>query len=377
MMISRHALAVVVAAIMLLTAFESAHAGSIAYVAGAQTIYRIDIETGTVLGTMATAGPLGGGVWYQGLRLSADGKTLVASAGTCCDQVGDPGRVLLFDTATAMERASISVGARPRVAAITLDSTLAYVPAQNSNRIEVIDLVTGTLVRSISVASRPSHVALTSDQSLLAVDHDPAGLGNAFVTSVSTVTETTVATASVHGSGDILDTVAGTRTAWVSTNEGVTLRVVDLETGAFIGGSIAVGTGGYVKAQPQGDIVAVTGEGNGSESQTLYLFDVSSGTKIGGAISLPGIGYGMDFTADGGDLVTALYGGGSALHGAAIIDVATRAVTFVSLPESAFYVAVQTIPEPATILLVGLGSVVLVARARRHRQTRLVNRMMC
>jgi DNA-binding beta-propeller fold protein YncE len=346
-----------------------ASADSIAYVASQTTIYRIDVGTGTVLGTLAPSTPLGPGVIYQGLAVSPDGKMLVASAGTCCDNVSDPGRVILFDTTTLLQTASIVVGARPRIGAITADSTRAYIPVQNSNRIEVIDLSTGTLHHSFGAGSRPSHVALTSDDALLAVDHDPAGLGNAFVTSMSTATETTVATAAVHGSGDILTVIPGTHLAWVSTNEGVTIRIVNLDTGAFVGGPIAAGNGGYVSASPDGSLVSVTGESG--TLQTLYFFDAVTGSMIGGAVSLPGVGYGMDYTADGSTLVTALYGGGAALHGAAVIDVATRTVEYVALPESAFYVAVATtVPLPATLVLMAGGVAVIVGLRQVFRVTR-------
>lgn len=257
-----------------------AMAGSIAYVAGAQTIYRIDVESGSVLGTLTPTTALPAGFIYEGLSLTPDGRTLVASSGiNCCGRAGDAGRVLLFDTATLIERATVVVGARPRQGAITADSRTAYIPAHNSDRIEVIDLTTGAVLRSIVAGPAPTHVDLTSDQTILGVNQDPGGLNNAFLRSMSTATETFTATAGV-ADGDKFDIVPGTHIAWVSENHHLTLRIVDLDTGAFIdGGAITVGTGGYIKVRPQGDMMAVTGKGTCRNSRRFTSSTLCRGRR--------------------------------------------------------------------------------------------------
>ena len=142
---------------------------------GSNTVSVIDTATDTVATTIP---PLG--CSPQGVAITPDGARAYLTF-SCTDAV------LVIDTTTNSEFASIPVGANPDWITITPDGTRAYVSNFNGG-VSVIDIATNTVIATIPVGLSPEGIAITPDGTRAYVDVSESSTVSVIDLATNTVT---------------------------------------------------------------------------------------------------------------------------------------------------------------------------------------------
>ena len=118
----------------------------------------------------------------------------------------------MIDTATRAVSATIPVGPRPIVVAITPDGKHAYVTNQGDDTVSVIDTATGAVSATIPVGPAPSGVAITPDGKHVYVANNGSGL---------------LGTGVVDNTVSVIDTATGVVSATITVGNGPVGVAVD------------------------------------------------------------------------------------------------------------------------------------------------------
>jgi YVTN family beta-propeller protein len=263
---------------------------------GDGTVSEIDVDTNTVVATLALGGDL------QGVAVSATGDRvyITDSSASVID---------VIDAVTATLAGTIPVGLQPFAMAVSPDGTRLYVTNSSSNDVSIIDTGSLTVVATVDVGDGPRGILVTPDGQSVYVANALAGISvidttTHAVSSVSAVPNPTALAIDPTGSF-----------VYVASSLGDLIHVIDTSTLAvntFPGPASAA-----LIASPDGARLYVADYGTSS----VDVLDPATGASLG-SVGVGNAPYSMDATADGSRLYVVNHDSNSV----SVIDTAALAV---------------------------------------------------
>lgn len=269
---------------------------------GSATI--ISVASGTAIAHV----PVGTGP--HEVAASPDGRTAVVTV----YGAQTPGHQLaVIDIATAKVTQTIDLGefTRPHGAAFLPDGKTVFVTSEARQAVVVVDLEKGAVAGSIPTGNPGSHMlAMPSDKQRIYT----ANIGNGSVSELDIASRTLVRCFPVATRTEGIGVAPDGSTAWVGSNDGKTVTVVDIKSGAPLATFDGFGFPYRVGFSSDGAVAVVTDPNN----DEVRVYD-APGRKELGRISIgAGTGpVGVNFAPDSRIAYISLNGG----NGIAEIDV--------------------------------------------------------